>query len=121
VSILMPPTGAIFFLAAQAIFYYRLILREEAYLTARLGEAYLEYKQHVPRFWRSLRARVSASSVQPQWLNSILGESYYVALTVCFAILAWRYNAYLLTKCVIICFGASLVVRAMLPKDASAA
>jgi protein-S-isoprenylcysteine O-methyltransferase Ste14 len=116
ISILMPPTGAIFFLAAQAIFYYRLILGEEAYLAAQQGEAYLAYKQKVPRLWRSLRARVPASPVKPQWLTSLLAESYYVSFTACFAILAWRYNAYLLIKCVIVCFGASLVIRAILPQ-----
>jgi hypothetical protein len=112
----MPPTGAIFFLIAQAFFYLRLILGEEAYLTAQQGEAYLAYKQRVPRLIRSLRARVPASPAKPQWLTSILAESYYVSLTVCFAVLAWRYNAYLLTKCLIICFGASLVLRALVPR-----
>src|ERR1700733_12837419 len=115
-SFLRPPTGAIFFLLAQAFFYLRLILGEEAYLTAQQGEAYLAYKRRVPRLMRSLRARVPASAVKPQWLTSILAESYYVSLTVCFAILAWRYNAYLLTKCVIICFVASLVLRALVPR-----
>ena len=79
VSILMPPTGAIFFLVAQAIFYLRLILGEEAYLAAQQGETYLAYKQKVPRLLRSLRARVAASNVQPRWTTSILAESYYVA------------------------------------------
>jgi protein-S-isoprenylcysteine O-methyltransferase Ste14 len=116
VSLLMPPTGAIFFLVAQAIFYYRLILGEEAYLAAKQGEAYLAYKRKVPRFWRSLHARVAATQARPQWLNSILAESYYISFTACFAILARRYNSYLLIKCLIICFGASLVVRAILPQ-----
>lgn len=116
ISILMPPTGAIFFLGAQAIFYYRLILGEEAFLAVQQGEAYLAYKQKVPRLWRSLRARVPASAARPQWLTSVLAESYYVSFTLCFAVLAWRYNAYLLIKCVIICFGASLVIRAILPQ-----
>jgi protein-S-isoprenylcysteine O-methyltransferase Ste14 len=116
VSILMPPTGAIFFLLAQAFFYIRLILGEEAYLTGRQGEAYLAYKQRVPRLIRSLRARVPASPAKPQWLTSVLAESYYVSLTACFAALAWRYNAYLLIQSVIICFGASLVLRALLPR-----
>jgi protein-S-isoprenylcysteine O-methyltransferase Ste14 len=118
VSILMPPTGAIFFIVAQAIFYFRLILGEEAYLAAQQGEAYLAYRQKVPRFWRSLRARVPAAAVKPQWLTSMLAESYYVSFTACFAILAWRYNAYLLIKSLIICFGASLVIRAILPQTA---
>lgn len=120
VSILMPPTGAIFFLLAQAILYLRLILGEEAYLTAQQGEAYLAYKQRVPRifhrFGRSFRARVPASPAKPRWLSSVLAESYYVSVTVCFAVLAWRYNAYLLIKCVIICFGVSLVLRALMPR-----
>src|SRR5262249_18902953 len=118
ISILMPPTGAIFFIVAQAFFYYRLILAEEAYLAASQGDAYVAYKQKVPRFWRSLKARVAASQAKPQWLTSILAESYYVSFAVCFAILAWRYNAYLLIKCIIICFGASLIIRAILPQAA---
>jgi protein-S-isoprenylcysteine O-methyltransferase Ste14 len=118
ISILMPPTGAIFFLVAQAIFYYRLILGEEAYLAAQQGDAYLVYKQKVPRLWRSFRARVPASPAKPQWLTSLLAESYYVGFTACFAVLAWRYNAYLLIKCLIICFGVSLVIRAILPQAA---
>jgi hypothetical protein len=61
---------------------------------------------------------VPASAAQPQWLTSILAESYYIGFTVCFIILAWRYNAYLLTSCVVICFGASLVLRALVPRNA---
>jgi len=118
VSILMPPTGAIFFLVAQAFFYYRLILAEEAHLASQQGEAYLAYKEKVPRFWRSIRARVPASPAKPQWVTSLLAESYYVSFTICFAILAWRYNAWLLIKCIIICFGASLIIRAILPQAA---
>lgn len=118
VAILMPPTGAIFFLAAQAIFYFRLILAEEAHLAEQQGETYLVYKRKVPRFWRSLRARVPAAQARPQWIISLLAESFYIGFTACFATLAWRYNSYLLIRCLIICFGASLVVRAILPQTA---
>lgn len=113
VSLLMPPTGAIFFLLAQALFYFRLILAEEAYLTTQQGEAYLVYKQKVPRLLGSLRAGVPSSTAKPQWLTSVLAESYSVGFTLCFATLAWRYNALLLTRCLIICFGASLLIRAI--------
>lgn len=116
VSILMPPSGAIVFLALQAVLYLRLILGEEALLSAQRGEAYLAYKQRVPRFFPSLRPRVPASPTKPRWLQSLLTESYYSALTLCFAVLAWRYNAWILIKCVIICFGASLVLRALVPR-----
>lgn len=116
ISILMPPAGAIFFLVAQGVFYFRLILGEEAYLAHKQGVTYLAYKQKVPRFWRAFSPHVPASPVRPQWLTGLLAESYYVGYTVCFAILAWHYNAWLLIKCVIICFGASLVIRAILPQ-----
>jgi|SRR5579883_664338 protein-S-isoprenylcysteine O-methyltransferase Ste14 len=115
IAVLMPITGAIFFLAAQLIFYFRLILAEESYLASQQGEAYLAYKQRVPRLWWALRAKVPAAPAKPQWITAILAESYNVGMTVCFAVLAWRYNAWLLTKCVIICFGASLVIRAGVP------
>ena len=40
----MPPTGAIFFVAAIFLQMLRLILGEEAYLVAQQGEPYLAYK-----------------------------------------------------------------------------
>ena len=42
-----------------------------------------------------------------------MAEIYPVGMTGCFAVLAWRYNAQLLTQALIICFGVSLVVRAL--------
>jgi protein-S-isoprenylcysteine O-methyltransferase Ste14 len=120
VSILMPPSGAIVFLVLQSILYLRLVLGEEALLAERQGEAYLTYKQRVPRFLPSLWPRVPASAAKPQWLQSLLAESYYIALSACFVVLAWRYNAWILIKCVIICFGASLVLRALVPRTINA-
>jgi uncharacterized membrane protein len=38
-------------------------------------------------------------------------------MTACFAVLAWRYNAQLLTQALIVCFGVSLVVRALVVKN----
>jgi uncharacterized membrane protein len=34
-------------------------------------------------------------------------------MTASFAVLGWRYNAFLLTKCVLVWLGVSLVVRAL--------
>jgi protein-S-isoprenylcysteine O-methyltransferase Ste14 len=116
VSILMPPSGAIFFVIASFLQLYRLILREEPYLAAQQGQAYLDYKARVPRLLPSLTAKVPASSVQPHWLLAVAGETFYVATTLCFLVLAWRYNAGLMSQIVLVCFGLSLVVRAMLPR-----
>jgi protein-S-isoprenylcysteine O-methyltransferase Ste14 len=116
VAILMPPTGAIFFVIVSFVLILRLILGEEAYMEAQQGERYREYKARVPRLFPSLVARVPGSAVSPQWVQAILTETYYVAMTLCFATLAWRYNADLLIRAVLICFGLSLVVRALVVK-----
>jgi protein-S-isoprenylcysteine O-methyltransferase Ste14 len=113
VSILMAPIGAIFFVVAMFVQVLRLILGEEAYMTAQQGEAYLAYKARVPRLIPRLTPRVPESPAKPQWLQAILAETYPVTMTGCFAVLAWRYNAQLLTQALIICFGVSLVVRAL--------
>ena len=117
-AILMPPSGAAFALVASFVQMLRLILREEPYMAAQQGEAYLAYKSRVPRLFPSPLARVPDSAAQPQWLQSVLAETFYVAMTVCFAVLAWRYNANLLTQALLICFGLSLVVRAFAVKRA---
>jgi protein-S-isoprenylcysteine O-methyltransferase Ste14 len=112
VVILMPPSGAIFTLAASLILTLRLILREESYLEAQQGEAYLDYKSRVSRLLPSLTAGVPRSGAQPQWPQSFLAEIFYIAMTGCFAVLAWRYNATLLIQALLVCFGLSLVARA---------
>jgi protein-S-isoprenylcysteine O-methyltransferase Ste14 len=119
VLILMPPSGAVFFLIASGLQILRLILREEPYLAAQQGQAYLEYKARVPRLFPALTAKIPASSAQPHWLLAVAGETFYVATTLCFFVLAWRYNAGLMSQAVLVCFGLSLVVRAMLPRSAA--
>ena len=116
VSILMPPTGAIFFLIAVAIFYFRLILGEEAWLSAQLGAAYEAYRHLVPRLIPTLHPRIAASGTRPQWGQSLLAESFSWAFALCLALLAWRYEPSILIRCLLICFGGSLVGRALLPR-----
>jgi protein-S-isoprenylcysteine O-methyltransferase Ste14 len=117
VALLMPPSGAIFFLLAEMVFFFRLILAEEAHLLAQQGEPYRAYRERVPRLGWSVHARVPGHGRRPQWGRAVVAEGYYLSTTICFAVLAWRYNAWLLLKCVLICFGVSLVVRAMLPAE----
>ncbi len=116
VSILMPPSGALFFLVANVIFYIRLMLAEEDYLAAELGPAYLEYKQRVPRLLPSVSPRIPAATARPRWLQGVMGEIYPAGFALCMAILAWRYNPNILIRCVLLCFGLSLLVRAFLPR-----
>jgi protein-S-isoprenylcysteine O-methyltransferase Ste14 len=116
ISILMPPSGAAVFLVLNAIFYLRLILGEEAWLAQRLGTLYQEYRLRVPRLIPSLRPRIAAPGVRPHWLEALLGECFPVSMSLCLAILAWRYQPELLIRCLLVCFGLSLVARALLPK-----
>src|SRR5271156_5317868 len=58
-AILMPPSGAAFFL----------ISAEERFLSARLGDVYQEYCRRVPRLWPGIGAGDATSSARPQWLQ----------------------------------------------------
>lgn len=115
VAILMPPTGAIFFLVAMLVFELRLIGGEEAHLAARLGESYFAYRKLVPRLVPAPVPRVAAPPASPRWLHGALAEICPIGVAFSFAVFAWRYNAQLLTQAVIVCFGISLVVQALLP------
>jgi protein-S-isoprenylcysteine O-methyltransferase Ste14 len=117
VAILMPPSGAIFSNVASFVQILRLILREEPYMEAQQGEAYLAYKRRVPRLLPSLTARVPKTALQPQWMQAVIAETFYVTMTGCFIVLAWRYNANLLTQALLVCFGLSLVTRAFAMKN----
>lgn len=111
VSILMPPSGAIFFLVASFMQYWRLILREESFLEGQQGETYRAYKSAVARMLPRPTARIPKSTAEPRWFQAFTSEVFYVGMAACFAVLAWRYNASLLIQALLICFGLSLVVR----------
>jgi protein-S-isoprenylcysteine O-methyltransferase Ste14 len=118
VSILMPPSGAAFFLPAFSLFIFMLISVEERFLAERQGEAYQQYRRQVPRLLPALLSRMdsgdAAPAAKPHWLQAVLAETYPIGITICFAVFAWRYNARILIRCVLICYGLSLVVRALM-------
>jgi protein-S-isoprenylcysteine O-methyltransferase Ste14 len=115
-ALLMPPSGSAFAIVFIGLFQLRLIFAEEPFLAARLGQPYLDYCKRVPRILPSLTPRVPPSGAQPHWLQGILGEIYMIGVALSFAVFGWRYNAFLLTKCVIISLGVSLIVRAIAPR-----
>jgi protein-S-isoprenylcysteine O-methyltransferase Ste14 len=114
ISVLMPPTGALWTMVVLTIFLLRLILGEEAFLTGQLGEPYAAYKRAVPRLIPSLRPRVAAGGQRPNWGRALLGEVMPLGVLVSFAAFSWQYNASLLTRSVLISFGLSLVMRALI-------
>ena len=115
ISVLMPASGAAFTMILLSVFLIRLILGEEAFLAPRLGESYIAYKKAVPRLIPSLWPRVSASGQAANWGRALLYEITPLGVLVSFAILSWQYNAFLLSRAVLVCFGLSLVVRALVP------
>ncbi|MFC5863613.1 methyltransferase family protein [Acidicapsa dinghuensis] len=114
IVMLMPPSGALVALVLIGLFVLRLIFGEEAFLSAQLGQPYLDYCKAVPRLFPALRSRVPKGGQRPQWVRAALSELTPIGVLVSFAALSWQYNAQLLIRAVLISFGVSLVVRAMM-------
>jgi protein-S-isoprenylcysteine O-methyltransferase Ste14 len=121
ITILMPPSGAVFAVVLLWIFQIRLALAEEPFLTARFGQPYLDYKKAVPRFLPSPKAQVPSAGVQPHWLQAMLGEIYFLAVFLVLASFGWAFNAQPLRQGLIISAGLALVARALLPRAAQEA
>jgi protein-S-isoprenylcysteine O-methyltransferase Ste14 len=116
ISVVMPPSGAIFTIVAIWIFQLRLALAEEPFLAARFGEPYMAYKSAVPRFLPSLKPLVPSAGKQPHWVLAILSEAYVIGVFLTLAIFGWRFNAQPLRQGILISLGISLVVLALLPR-----
>ncbi len=119
ICVLMPPTGAAFTAILLAVFLFRLILGEEAFLAPRLGEPYAAYCKAVPRLIPSLRLRVAGSGRKPNWGNALLSEAMPLGVLISFAALSWQYDSQLLERAVLVSFGISLVTRALALKPGS--
>jgi hypothetical protein len=118
-AILMPPIGAILTIALVWVLQIRLALAEEPFLTEKYGAAYLAYKQAVPRFLPSPSPTVAAAGIKPRWVQALLGEIYFVGAVVVLAVFGWDFNATPIVRGLIISFGASLVMRALMPQQKS--
>ncbi len=116
ISLLMPPTGALFVMVLVTIFYLRLILGEEAFLSAQLGEPYREYLRAVPRLVPQLRTHLPAAVAHPHWLVALGTELNPIGIFFTLAVLSWKYDNLLMIKAVLITFGISLIVRACMPR-----
>ncbi len=119
--LLMPASGAIFTILLLVSSQVRLILREESFLTEKLGVPFTAYCAEVPRLLPILRPQGSPSGSLPRWSQAVLAEIFFWGVAASFAVLGWRYNAHLLIQCVLVSFGVSLVARAFQMQDRPAA
>jgi protein-S-isoprenylcysteine O-methyltransferase Ste14 len=115
-AFIMPATGAVFAIVLISVFLFRLILGEEAFLAAKLGEPYLAYKRAVPRLIPRLRTALPRAEFRPAWMRAVIAELNPIGVFLILAVLSWRYNNLLMVKAVLVSFGISLVARAFLPQ-----
>lgn len=118
-AFLMPPTGALFTVVLITIFQVRLILGEEAFLAARLGEPYGEYLRAVPRLVPRLRTGLQSTGNRPEWLRAVLSELLPIGVFITLAFLSWRYDNLLMLRAVLVSLGVSLVARAVVMRPAT--
>ena len=116
-SFVMPATGALFAMALLTLFLLRLILSEEVFLAGQLGEPYWEYRRAVPRLFPRLGRGLPLAGHKPHWMIALLTELNPIGVFITMAFLSWSYNNVIMLKGILISFGASLVVRALMPRE----
>lgn len=116
ISLLMPPSGAIFAVVLLWIFQVRLALAEEPFLTAKFGEAYVAYKNAVPRFLPMPTPQVPSAGIKPHWGQAILGELYFLGAFCTLAAFGWSFDRTALRQGLLISLGLAIVARAFLPR-----
>lgn len=119
IAVVMPPTGALLTVLFLVIFQLRLILAEEAFLAASLGDPYVAYCKAVPRLFPAIRTQVRSTGTRPRWGQALLAELMPLGVLVCFAALSWQYNSDLIQRGLLVSFGLSLVGKALLPAPQS--
>ena len=117
-AVIMPVTGAVFAMVFLSVFLMRLMLAEEKFLSAKAGEPYALYMRAVPRILPRLRTTLPRSEGRPNWLQAVLAELTPIGVFVTLAFLSWSYDARFMARAILVFFGASLVVRALMPAGA---
>ena len=114
IAFLMPPAGAAVALPLLTLFLVRLVLAEEKFLCAELGEAYRIYAAATPRLLPRLRSNLPRTEAQPHWLLAIGSELNTISVFVILAGFSWTYDHELMIKALLVGFGLSLVARALI-------
>jgi protein-S-isoprenylcysteine O-methyltransferase Ste14 len=120
-AFIMPVTGAVFAMVLLSVFLMRLILAEEGFLSEKIGEPYTVYLRAVPRIVPRLRTNLPSGTSPAQWLRAVLAELMPIGVFVTLAFLSWNYDSRLMLRIILIFFGASLVMRALMPAGGASA
>jgi len=115
-AFIMPVSGALVAMVLITVFQIRLILAEEAFLLKQIGEPYKLYLRGAPRIVPSLRASLPKEGNKPHWLRALLAELTPIGVFVALAFLSWSYDSRLVGRIILIFFGVSLILRALLPR-----
>ncbi|MFZ0301547.1 MAG: isoprenylcysteine carboxylmethyltransferase family protein [Terracidiphilus sp.] len=110
-ALVMPPTGAFLAIVLLTVFYLRLTLGEEAFLSATLGAPYRDYLGSVPRFFPRLRGSLPPAGNKPRWFTALFTELFPIGVFITLAVLAWRYDHQLMLEGIFWSFVASLIAR----------
>jgi hypothetical protein len=115
-AFLMPASGALWAVVLITIFMVRLTLGEEVFLAAQLGEPYRVYLNSVPRFIPRLRGAPEPAGAKPHWIRAVMAELTPIGISVAIVVFARNYDLRFAGRVILVFFGASLVVRAFVPK-----
>jgi protein-S-isoprenylcysteine O-methyltransferase Ste14 len=117
-AFLMPVSGAVMAMVLLTFFLFRLILGEEAFLKEQLGGSYTDYLRTVPRLFPHMgeMARIWSQGGQskPQWGRALIAEINPIGVFLILAVLSWRYDHQLMVRAILVSFGLSIVVRALM-------
>jgi protein-S-isoprenylcysteine O-methyltransferase Ste14 len=111
IAFLMAPAGAMLCMVLLTVFFFRLILGEETFLTGKLGEPYREYLRAVPRLFPRLRCSLAPAGRKPRWIPAVISEVLSIGVFVTMAFLSWSYDGQLMRRAILVSFGVSLIVR----------
>ncbi len=115
-AFLMPVTGALFAVVLITIFAVRLTLGEEAFLTSQTRRALPGLSARGASLFSSpSRQRQYLAGAKPHWLRASLTELTPIGIFVAIVVFSKNYDLELAGRIILIFFGASLVVRAIMP------
>ena len=120
IAFLMPPTGALVAMPLITLFLLRLVLGEEAFLAAQIGDPYRAYQHAVPRLFPRLRSNLPPGKHLPRWLPALATELNSISVFVVLAGISWSYDHELMIKALLVGFGISIVARALVAEKAPA-